>query len=77
MGVYVVKVEVLDGLFKGDYGGVVFIGVWFMFGQDNMFNIEIFLFDFKGDFYGVEFLVGLVDYLCLELKFDGLEVLII
>jgi riboflavin kinase/FMN adenylyltransferase len=76
MGVYAVKVEVLDGPFKGDYGGAASIGVRPMFGQDNMPNIETFLFDFKGDLYGAELSVGLVDYLRPELKFDGLEALI-
>jgi riboflavin kinase/FMN adenylyltransferase len=76
MGVYAVKVEVLDGPFKGNYGGAASIGVRPMFGQDNMPNIETFLFDFKGDLYGAELSVGLVDYLRPELKFDGLEALI-
>ena len=76
MGVYAVKVEVLDGPFKGNYGGAASIGVRPMFGHDNLPNIETFLFDFKGDLYGADLSVGLVEYLRPELKFDGLEALI-
>lgn len=51
-GVYVVFVDVLDGFYVGSYYGVSFVGVCLMFGE-NIVNIEIYFFDFKGDFYGV------------------------
>jgi riboflavin kinase/FMN adenylyltransferase len=39
-------------------------------------NLETFLFDFKGDLYGTDLSVALIDYLRPELKFDGLDALI-
>ena len=75
-GVYAVKVDVLDGAHKGTYDGAASIGVRPMFGE-NMPNCETFIFDFKGDLYGSTLSVALVDYLRPELKFDGLEALIV
>jgi riboflavin kinase/FMN adenylyltransferase len=46
-----------------------------MFGE-NQPNCETFLFDFKGDLYGTEISVALVEYLRGEEKFDGLDALI-
>ena len=75
-GVYAVKVDVLDGPHKGHYHGAASIGVRPMFGE-NIPNCETFLFDFKGDLYGATLSVALVDYLRPELKFDGLDALIV
>jgi riboflavin kinase/FMN adenylyltransferase len=75
-GVYAVKVDVLDGPHIGTYDGAASIGVRPMFGE-NIPNCETFLFDFKGDLYGTTLSVALVDYLRPELKFDGLDTLII
>ncbi|MGH1368497.1 MAG: bifunctional riboflavin kinase/FAD synthetase [Maritimibacter sp.] len=74
-GVYVVKVDVLTGPHKGEYGGAASMGVRPMFGE-NQPNLESYLFDFKGDIYGEDLSVALVDYLRPEEKFDGLEALI-
>ena len=74
-GVYAVKVDVLDGPWKGRYDGAASIGVRPMFGE-NMPNCETFIFDFKGDLYGATLSVALVEYLRPELKFDGLDALI-
>lgn len=74
-GVYVVKVDVLTGPHKGEYGGAASMGVRPMFGE-NLPNLESFLFDFKGDLYGEQLSVALVDYLRPEEKFDGLGALI-
>jgi riboflavin kinase / FMN adenylyltransferase len=74
-GVYAVKVDVLDGPHKGSYGGAASIGVRPMFGE-NTANCETFVFDFKGDLYGAQLSVALVDYLRPELKFDSLDALI-
>jgi riboflavin kinase/FMN adenylyltransferase len=75
LGVYAVLVDVLDGPHAGPYHGVASLGVRPMFNGD-VPNLETFVFDFKGDLYGTDLSVALVDYLRPELKFDGLEALI-
>ncbi len=75
LGVYAVLVDVLDGPHAGHYHGVASLGVRPMFNGD-VPNLETFVFDFKGDLYGSDLSVALVDYLRPELKFDGLEALI-
>ncbi|MDA7965769.1 bifunctional riboflavin kinase/FAD synthetase [Ruegeria sp.] len=74
-GVYAVLVDVLDGPHQGSYHGAASIGTRPMFGGE-VPNIETFLFDFSGDLYGATLSVGLVEYLRPELKFDGLDGLI-
>ena len=76
LGVYAVLVDILDGPFAGSYHGAASLGVRPMFGE-NTPNIETFIFDFTGDIYGANVSVGLVEYLRPELKFDGLEALIV
>ena len=75
LGVYAVKVDVLNGPHAGSYDGAASIGVRPMFGV-NTPNCESFLFDFSGDLYGAEISVALVHYLRPEEKFDSLEALI-
>ncbi|MFT5648615.1 MAG: riboflavin kinase/FMN adenylyltransferase [Yoonia sp.] len=75
-GVYAVKIDVRDGPHAGSYNGAASIGVRPMFGE-NRPNCETFIFDFKGDLYGTTVSVALVEYLRPELKFDGLDALII
>lgn len=75
-GVYAVQVDVLSGAHIGRYNGAASIGVRPMFGV-NTPNCETFLFDFKGDLYGANLSVALVDYLRPELKFDSLDALIV
>ncbi|WP_370229014.1 bifunctional riboflavin kinase/FAD synthetase [Cognatishimia sp.] len=74
-GVYAVLVDVLDGPNAGSYHGASSVGVRPMFGE-NTANIETFLFDFKGDLYGAQLSVALVEFLRPELTFDGLDALI-
>jgi len=74
-GVYAVKFDVLTGPHKGAYTGAASIGTRPMFGE-NIPNCETFVFDFKGDLYGANVSVALVQYLRPELKFDSLEALI-
>ncbi len=74
-GVYAVLVDVLEGPHEGSYQGAASMGVRPMFGV-NTPNLETFIFDFKGDLYGVPLSVGLVEFLRPEAKFDGLEALI-
>lgn len=74
LGVYAVKVDVLEGPQAGSYGGAASLGVRPMFGT-NAPNLESFLFDFSGDLYGRHLSVAFVDYLRPEMKFDGLPAL--
>ncbi|MDX1781492.1 MAG: bifunctional riboflavin kinase/FAD synthetase [Thalassovita sp.] len=74
-GVYAVLVDVLTGPHKGSYQGAASVGVRPMFGE-NRPNLETYIFDFKGDLYGAELSIGLVDYLRPEEKFDSLGALI-
>ncbi|WP_166416738.1 bifunctional riboflavin kinase/FAD synthetase [Cochlodiniinecator piscidefendens] len=74
-GVYAVKVDVLTGPHAGEYDGAASMGVRPMFGE-NQPNLETFIFDFKGDLYGENLSIALVDYLRPEEKFDGLDALI-
>ncbi len=74
-GVYAVKVDVLTGPHEGTYDGAAAIGVRPTFGFNHP-NCETFLFDFKGDLYGADISVALVDYLRPEEKFDSLDALI-
>jgi riboflavin kinase/FMN adenylyltransferase len=74
-GVYAVKIDVLDGAHAGRYHGAASIGVRPMFGE-NTPNCETFIFDFKGDLYGAQLSVALVEFLRPELNFDGLDALI-
>ena len=75
-GVYAVRAEVLDGPHAGRYDGAASIGVRPTFGGE-IPNCETFLFDFSGDLYGATLSVALVDYLRPELKFDGIDDLIV
>lgn len=74
-GVYAVLIEVREGAFAGVYHGVASLGVRPMFG-DNRANIETFIFDFKGDLYGTDLSVALVEHLRGEENFDSLDALI-
>ena len=74
-GVYAVLVDVLEGPQAGTYQGVASLGVRPMFGE-NSANLESYLFDFKGDLYGLPLSVALVEHLRGEEKFDSLEALI-
>ncbi len=74
-GVYAVKVDVLTGPHAGAYGGAASMGVRPMFGE-NLPNLESFLFDFKGDLYGEQLSVALIDYLRPEEKFSSIEALV-
>jgi len=74
-GVYAVRVDVLSGENAGTYDGVASLGVRPMFGE-NIPNFETHVFDFRGDLYGAQMSVALVEYLRPEEKFDSLEALI-
>lgn len=74
-GVYAVRVDILSGPHQGTYNGAASIGVRPTFGENHP-NCETFIFDFKGDLYGAELSVALVDYLRPEERFDSLDALI-
>lgn len=74
-GVYAVLVDVMEGPQAGTYQGVASLGVRPMFGE-NTANLESYLFDFKGDLYGLPLSVALVEHLRGEEKFDSLDGLI-
>jgi riboflavin kinase/FMN adenylyltransferase len=74
-GVYAVLVDILDGPHKGEYHGVASLGVRPMFGE-NRPNLETFIFDFKGDIYGANLSVALIEHLRGEARFDSLDALI-
>ncbi|GHE97839.1 riboflavin biosynthesis protein [Aliiroseovarius zhejiangensis] len=74
-GVYVVEVDILTGPHKGSYGGAASMGTRPMFGE-NRPNLESFIFDFKGDIYGEQISVALIEYLRPEQVFDGVDALI-
>ena len=75
-GVYAVKVDVLSGPQAGAYHGAASLGVRPQFGGD-VPNLETYLFDFVGDLYGHHLSVALVEYLRPEMKFDGLDGLLV
>lgn len=71
-GIYVVKVKLVIGW----YDGVVSYGWWLIF-DNGVFLFEVYLFDFKGDFYGQFLWVYVLFYLCGEQKFELVDVLIV
>ena len=73
-GVYAVKLDVLTGLHAGSYLGAASLGVRPMFGI-NTPNLETYLLDFKGDLYGQQLSVALIEYLRPEMKFIDLPAL--
>ncbi len=73
-GIYAVKVAVLEGPHRGEYGGAASIGIRPMFEDDHP-NLESHLFDFSGDLYGTPLSVALIEYLRPEAKFESLDAL--
>ena len=74
-GVYAVLVDVLTGPHAGSYHGAASLGLRPTFGGEEP-NLETFLFDFRGDLYGAQISVGLVDFLRPEEKFSDINALI-
>ncbi|MEQ1507525.1 MAG: bifunctional riboflavin kinase/FAD synthetase [Myxococcota bacterium] len=70
-GVYAVRAEV-DGAWRG---GVANLGSRPTF-DGRTVRLEVHLFDFAGDLYGRTLVVGLVDRLRGEQKFDGIDALV-
>lgn len=74
-GVYAVLVDVLTGPHAGSYHGAASLGLRPTFGGQEP-NLETYLFDFRGDLYGSQISVGLVDFLRPEEKFTDINALI-
>ncbi|MCA1335082.1 bifunctional riboflavin kinase/FAD synthetase [Pseudooceanicola marinus] len=74
-GIYAALVDVLTGPHKGSYLSAANLGMRPMFDGEEP-NLESYLFDFRGDLYGCEISVGLVEFLRPEMKFDGIQSLI-
>lgn len=75
LGVYAVRAEVLTGPHAGNYDGAASLGVRPTFDEE-VPNLETFLFDFDGDLYGAHLSVALVAFLRPEARFDGVPALI-
>lgn len=75
-GIYAVLVDVLDGPHQGSYHGCASLGSRPTFG-DHAPNLEVFLLDFAGDLYGAQMSTALVAFQRPELKFDGIDPLIV
>jgi riboflavin kinase/FMN adenylyltransferase len=75
-GVYAVRAHVLTGPHMGSYIGAASLGIRPMFGE-NQPNLETYIFDFKGDLYGAEISIELIEFLRDEAKFDSLDALLV
>lgn len=75
-GIYACTVDVRDGPHMGTYRAVASLGSRPTFG-DNAPNLEVMLLDFSGDLYGAELSVALMHFQRPELKFDGMDPLIV
>lgn len=71
-GVYAVLVEIEDGPHQGHYKGVANVGKRPTFDKSDVL-LEVHIFDFAGDIYGVHASVSLIAFLRPEQKFDGLD----
>lgn len=74
LGVYAVKVEVLEGPDAGVYDGVANIGRRPTFDKEDIL-LEAHLFAFSADLYGRPIAVSIVDFIRPERKFDGIDAL--
>ncbi|MFI3240263.1 MAG: bifunctional riboflavin kinase/FAD synthetase [Bacteroidales bacterium] len=72
-GVYAAIVQLSDG---GIHGGMLNIGTRPTFEDDNALSIEINIFDFDRDIYGVELVVEFVSYIREEKPMNGIDELI-
>jgi len=74
LGVYAVRVGILEGGETVWHDGVANIGKRPTFGGEDVI-LEAHLMDFSGDLYGKLIAVTLIDFIRAEKKFDGLEAL--
>ena len=74
LGVYAVRVGILEGGETVWHDGVANVGKRPTFGGEDVI-LEAHLVDFSGDLYGKLIAVTLIDFIRAEKKFDGLEAL--
>ncbi|MDP6895565.1 MAG: bifunctional riboflavin kinase/FAD synthetase [Rhodospirillales bacterium] len=74
LGVYAVRVGILEGGETVWHDGVANVGKRPTFGGEDVI-LEAHLMDFSGDLYGKLIAVTLIDFIRAEKKFDGLEAL--
>jgi riboflavin kinase/FMN adenylyltransferase len=72
-GVYAVNVRIGDEIFPG----VGSIGYAETFSSDNPLMIEVHIFDFERDLYGIRLKVDWVEFIRKQVKFGGKEELVI
>lgn len=72
LGVYAVRVEVLEGPYTGVYDGIANVGERPTFGTSDVL-LEVHLFDFSGDLYDTAVSVALISFVRPERKFDGID----
>lgn len=80
VGVYTVKVEILDekidDAHKNEYFGMANIGYRPTFYDEKKLSIEVNIFDFNSDIYNKEIKVEFLHHLRNEQKFNGIEEII-
>jgi riboflavin kinase / FMN adenylyltransferase len=75
LGIYAIKVEVLDGNFAGRvFDGVGYVGKRPTFGKTDII-LEANLFDFSGDLYNSEIAVEMRHFIRYDQKFDNVDAL--
>lgn len=74
LGVYAIKVAIVDGDHAGAYFGVANVGKRPTFDKQDIL-LEAHLFDFDGDIYGATVRVSFIGHIRAERKFDGLDAL--
>ncbi len=72
-GVYAVRASFSDGMYDGEFAGMMNIGCRPTLDNGEQRSIEIHLFDFDADIYSLRIKVKLVAYIRDERKFDSLE----
>ena len=74
-GIYSCIIEILSGKFAGSFKGAASIGKKPTFGT-NQTNLEVHIFDFSHDIYGIEVAVSLMNFQRPEEKFESIDSLI-
>ncbi len=70
-GIYAVQVVIAGQT----YGGMLYIGDRPTLEQHDNKTIEVNIFDFSGDLYGVQIQINFIDFIRHDMRFDGLDAL--